>query len=163
MPADSTNAAHCNDRDFGTSHIQLRVKCYIKSARRRKRPRLPFCCSACDRQIAVRQPYARLSLRVDTLIAIRFMASGQASPRCAANLEGGAGYWPSWPRTRGRCIATCLWSCPSDDRSGAHAAFGAPAVAHQCKLGLPSVLGHRLFQHRRRLLGFGVRFVRPRA
>jgi hypothetical protein len=38
-PADGMLAAHCNDRDFGTSRWQLGWKCYISFASRRKGPR----------------------------------------------------------------------------------------------------------------------------
>src|SRR5260221_10974825 len=50
---------------------------------------------------------ARLSLRVDTLISIRFMAQRPSqSSACAALQVGSATSWPSQLRTRGRCTTT---------------------------------------------------------
>src|SRR6266567_8092869 len=50
---------------------------------------------------------ARLSLRVDTLISIRFMAQRPSQfSACAAVQVGSGSSWPSKPRTRGRWTAT---------------------------------------------------------
>jgi len=61
-----------------------------------------------DRQITLSgSRTARLSLRVDTLISIRFMAQRPSqSSACAAGQVGSATSWPPRLRTRGRCTAT---------------------------------------------------------
>jgi hypothetical protein len=67
-------------------------QCHEPARGRRLRGAVP----SNDRQIALGSRTARLSLRVDTLISIRFMAQRPSqSSACAALQAGSATSWPS--------------------------------------------------------------------